>query len=66
MKILGTILILMGAIGLVTAGINYANQTDKFNLLGISITISQGSLMPIIIAGMVFILGIIVIIPKKK
>ena len=66
MKIAGIILIILGAIGLIISGINYANQTDKFNLLGINITISQGSIVPIIVTGIVLILGIILIIPKSR
>ncbi len=66
MKITGIILVILGIIGLIISGINYANQTDKFSLLGINITISQGSIVPIIITGIVLILGIILIIPKSR
>ena len=66
MKITGIILVILGIIGLIISGINYANQTDKFSLLGINITISQGSFVPIIITGIVLILGIILIIPKNR
>ena len=65
MKILGIIFLLAGAVGLVVTGINYANQTDKFNLLGLNITVSQGSILPIIIAGLVLLIGIVLLISKQ-
>ncbi len=65
MKILGIILLIAGAIGLVVTGINYANQTDQLNLLGLKVTLSQGSILPIIIAGLVLVVGIILSVSKQ-
>ncbi|MGA9292521.1 MAG: hypothetical protein WBV81_08005 [Ignavibacteriaceae bacterium] len=66
MKIIGYILTVLGAAGLIISVINYSNQTDKFNLFGLNITVSQGSIMPIIITGIVLILGIIITISSKN
>jgi hypothetical protein len=59
MRAVGIILAVIGGIALVVTGINYANQTDKFNFLGLDVTVSQGNIIPIIIAGVVFLIGII-------
>ncbi|MFZ0453432.1 MAG: hypothetical protein WCE54_21240 [Ignavibacteriaceae bacterium] len=66
MKIIGYILTVLGAAGLIISVINYSNQTDKFNLFGLNITVSQDSIMPIIITGIVLILGIIITISSKN
>lgn len=59
MRTIGVILAVVGAIALIITGINYANQTSGFNFLGSHITISQGNLVPVIVAGVVFLIGII-------
>ncbi len=66
MKIIGLILGVLGAVGLIIAIINYANQTDKFNFLGLKITVSQGSIVPIIVAGIILLLGIIIALSKRN
>ena len=59
MRTVGIILAVVGAIALIITGINYANQTSSFNFLGSHVTISQGNLVPVIVAGVVFLIGII-------
>ena len=66
MKITGLILSILGAVGLIIAIINYANQTDKFNFLGLNITVSQGSIVPIIVTGIILLLGIIITMSKRN
>jgi hypothetical protein len=66
MKILGTVITIIGVVGLIITSINYANQTDKFSLLGLNITVSQGNIIPIIVAGVVLFLGLILLIVPKK
>jgi hypothetical protein len=66
MKITGLILSIVGAIGLIIAVINYANQTDKFSFLGLNITVSQGSIVPIIVSGIILLLGIIITMSKRN
>lgn len=59
MRAVGIILAVLGGIALIVTGINYANQTDKFNFLGLNVTVSQGNIAPLIVAGVVFLIGII-------
>jgi len=66
MKIAGIILTVIGAVGLIISGINYANQTDKLNLLGAEITVSEGSITPIIITGVIFFIGLIMVLARRK
>ncbi len=66
MKAAGIILLIIGGIGLIISGINYANQTDKFSLLGLDITVSEGNIAPLIITGVVFLVGLVLTVSKKK
>ena len=66
MKTAGLILMILGAIGLLISAINYANETDKFSLLGIDVTISEGNITPIIVTGIVFLLGFVLTLGKRK
>ncbi len=66
MRAVGIILAVLGAIALIVTGINYANQTDKLNFLGLNVTVSQGNIAPIIVAGVVFLIGIIFTATAKR
>ncbi len=66
MKILGVILTVAGAIGVIITGINYANQTESASFLGLNITVSQGNIAPLIITGVILLLGIVFMSLGKK
>ncbi len=59
MRALGIVLAVVGGIALIITVINYANQTSSFNFLGSHVTVSQGNLIPVIVAGVIFLIGII-------
>lgn len=58
---IGLILTLGGAIGLIYTGINYINDSESFSFLGADVTVSQGDPVPIIISGIILILGILLV-----
>jgi len=64
-KTLGAILTLAGAIGLIITTINFINESKSFNLLGLEVTVSEGSFMPIIISGVVLIAGLVLLASSK-
>lgn len=61
MKILGTILVVGGLIGLILTGVNYINDTESFSLFGLDIAVSKGNIMPVIISAIIFIAGLLVV-----
>ncbi len=66
MKIAGAVLLIIGLIGFIISVVDYINKTNRFSFLGLEVTISEGSLVPLIISGVVFLLGTILIIGKRK
>jgi hypothetical protein len=66
MKTAGIIIMILGAVGLIISIVDYANQTDKFSLLGLEITVSEGSLTPIIVTGIIFFAGFLLTLGKRK
>ncbi|MDQ3396022.1 MAG: hypothetical protein M3512_18205 [Bacteroidota bacterium] len=64
-KTLGVILTLAGVISLIITTINFINDSKSFNLLGLEVTISEGSFMPIIISGVVLIAGLILLASSR-
>lgn len=59
MKIVGTILIVLGIIGLLVFGIQAINQSEHVELFGIQLAASSANWTPVIISGLVTIAGII-------
>lgn len=66
MKLLGTILLVVGLVALVITGISYADDTKSLNLLGESFTISKGDLTGVIISAAVFLAGLFIRMSAKK
>ncbi|MDQ3536124.1 MAG: hypothetical protein M3421_10915 [Bacteroidota bacterium] len=64
-KTLGAILTLAGVIALIITTINFINESKSFNLLGLEVTVSEGSFMPIIISGVVLIAGLILLASSR-
>jgi nitrate reductase gamma subunit len=64
-KTIGTILIIGGIISLIITTINFINESESFNFLGLEVTVSQGSFMPMIISGIVLIAGLILLASSK-
>ncbi len=67
MKIVGIILSIAGIIALILTGSDYANSSENFSLLGADITVSEkGSLIPLLISGGVFLLGLVILLSARK
>lgn len=58
---IGLILTLGGAIGLIYTGINYINNSESFSFLGADVVVSQGDPIPVIISGIILVLGILLL-----
>ena len=59
MKALGIILTIVGLIVSIIFAVQIAQSSETFNLLGIKIGVSSANWAPLIISGIVFIIGVI-------
>lgn len=66
MKILGTVLLIVGLVALLITGINYINDSETFSFLGLDVAVSKGNITPVIISGIVFIVGIVMTVSRKR
>ena len=66
MKALGIILLLIGLIGTVVFGIQALNNSESFSFLGIDVAVSSANWTPVIISGVVALIGIIVLAVRGK
>jgi hypothetical protein len=65
MKIFGTILTLIGIAGAILFGIQAANDSDTFSFLGLDVAVSDANWTPVIISGVVLVIGVLILIIKK-
>lgn len=66
MKIVGIILLVVGLVALLITGIEYINDSESFSLLGLDVAVSKGNITPVIISGILFIVGLVITLGKKR
>ncbi len=66
MKALGIILTIVGLIVSIIFAIQVSQNSETFNLLGIKIGVSSANWTPLIISGIVFIIGVILWIAARR
>jgi len=66
MKIAGIVLLILGIIGVVIFGIQAMNDSESFSVLGAEVAVSTANWTPVIISGVVLIIGIILMAARKK
>lgn len=66
MKALGIILLLIGLVGTIVFGVQALNNSETFNFLGLDVALSSANWTPVIISGVVTILGVIILSVRKK
>ena len=59
MKIVGLVLLILGLIGVVYFGIQAIDQSESFNVFGTDVAVSSANWTPLIVSGIVLIIGII-------
>ena len=59
MKTAGTILLVLGIIGLLIFGIQAFNDSESFSLFGLDIAVSKANWTPVIASGVITVLGVI-------
>lgn len=65
MKVFGAILTIVGIIGVVVFGVQAANNSETFSLLGLDVAVSQANWTPVIVSGVVTVIGIFILFLKK-
>jgi hypothetical protein len=66
MRVAGIILIVLGVIGLLVFGIQAANDSETFSFLGLDVAVSSANWTPVIISGVVTVVGIILAVMRRK
>jgi hypothetical protein len=66
MKKIGIVLIIVGLIGLLFFGYQAMQDSESFSFLGMDIAVSSADWTPVIISGVVAIVGIILALVDKK
>ena len=66
MKIVGMILLVVGLVALLITGIQYINDSETFSFLGLDVAVSKGNITPVIISGIVFIVGLVITMGKRR
>lgn len=59
MKIVGTILLILGIIGTIIFGIQAMQDSESFSFLGMDIAVSSANWTPLIISVIVLVVGIV-------
>ena len=66
MKIAGTIITVLGIIGLIIFGIQAMNDSESFSFLGMDIAVSTANWTPVIVSGVVTLIGVVILAISKK
>ncbi|MFW5752347.1 MAG: hypothetical protein ACOCW8_03310 [bacterium] len=65
-KVIGIILLLIGLIGVIYFYVRFKEQVEAFQIFNTDVIISRGNIIPVILSGVVFILGLILMLIKRK
>jgi len=66
MKSLGTILLILGAIGTIIFGIQAIQDSESFSFLGMDIAVSSANWTPVIISVILLVVGLVLTFRGKK
>jgi len=66
MKIVGSVLLVLGIIGLVVFGIQAVNDSESFNLLGAEVAVSTANWTPVIVSAVVLVVGFFLTMNRKR
>lgn len=66
MKTVGIILLIIGIIGTLTFGIQALQDSESFSFLGMDLAVSTANWTPVIVSGIILILGLVISFRGKK
>ena len=65
MKAVGTILLIIGLVGTLIFGFQAIQDSESFSFIGIDIAVSKADWTPLIVSGIIFLIGLVMTIRKK-
>jgi hypothetical protein len=65
MRTTGIILSIIGGLGLIIFGIQAMEDSESFSILGLDIAVSTANWTPVIVSGVVLVIGLVMITRKK-
>jgi hypothetical protein len=65
MKVAGIVLFILGLAGVIIFGLQAINNSETFSFLGINVAVSSANWTPVIISGVVMIVGFVLSMNKK-
>lgn len=65
MKVAGIVLFILGLAGVIIFGLQAMNDSETFSFLGINVAVSSANWTPVIISGVVMIVGFVLSMTKK-
>lgn len=65
-KTIGIILTIVGLIGTIITGVQAAEQSESFSLLGLDIGVSSANWTPLIISAAILIIGLVITFSGRK
>ncbi len=57
---------IIGIVGTIVFGIRALNQSESFEVLGADVAVSTGNWTPVIVSGVVLIIGVILMAASRK
>lgn len=66
MKTAGIILLVLGIVGALVFGIQAIQETETFSFLGMDIGVSGANWTPVIISGILLLVGIVMTVSAKR
>ncbi|RPA68283.1 hypothetical protein EF405_11495 [Cyclobacteriaceae bacterium YHN15] len=65
MRTIGIILSIIGGLGLIVFGIQAMEDSESFSILGLDIAVSTANWTPVIVSGVVLVIGLVMVARKK-
>lgn len=66
MRIVGSVLLILGIIGLVVFGIQAFNDSESFSILGADVAVSKANWTPVIVSAVVLVVGFFLTMSRKR
>lgn len=66
MKVAGIVLFILGLAGVIIFGLQAMNNSESFSFLGIDVAVSSANWTPVIVSGVVLLIGFVMTVAKKK
>jgi hypothetical protein len=66
MRKIGLVLLIIGVVGLIFFGIEASQDSESFSVVGVDVAVSKADWTPVIVSGVVTVIGAVLMIFSKK